>query len=319
MIEIDGEYWYSQLEAADFLSMTWRTVIHIKRNVKEIRTMKVANQNYYEFKSLAGYNQEHQRPSKRRDLKLWKHPELKNSELITDGELTLNYYSTKQARAVLNLDYGTYERFYTTMTNNKIGSFQSGRRIFWLRKDIDSLKERFDSSADISAQKLSELRQKVADLTRENERLNKENVILKYQLHISEEKKQEYEAKYTRNKNMEKEKNNTIANLETRILHMKELYDLLSRTVFVIAGFRLNNFEKNVFRQYLQGESYDKIAEKWHSDVDTVRNCSYRTLEKVENLLERFNESKDLLPEIQSSITKTNEINRHISKRNKKQ
>lgn len=94
MIEIDGEYWYSQLEAADFLSMTWRTVIHVKRNVKEIRTMKIANQNYYEFKSLAGYNQEHQRPSKRRDLILWKHPELK------------------------------------------------------LRKDIDSLNERLDSSAD---------------------------------------------------------------------------------------------------------------------------------------------------------------------------
>lgn len=193
MIEKDGKLWYSQLEAADFLSSTWKTMTAIKRRVDCLVVCKIANQNYYEFESIARYNQEKQKPSRRRNLALWKHPELKNHELISDEVLARDYYPTKEARRILKLDYGTYERFYTTMTNNSIGSFQSGRRIFWSRKDIDALKERLDSSVEVTDQKLSELRQKVADLSRKNEALTKENILLKYKLDVSEKRGQNTE------------------------------------------------------------------------------------------------------------------------------
>lgn len=302
MIEKDGKLWYSQQEAADFLSSTWRTMTAIKRRVDSLVVCKIANQNYYEFESIARYNQERQKPTRRRDLALWKHPELKNHELISDEVLARDYYSTKEARRTLKLDYGTYERFYTTMTNNSIGSFQSGRRIFWSRRDVDALKERLDSSVEVTDQKLSELRQKVADLSRKNEALTKENVLLQYKLDVSEKERAEYRNKYMGNKEVEKVKNEELSRSAARLSHLMEFSGSFLEMTLAIMGFKLNNQEKNVLRLYFHGMDFNEIARRRHSDSDTVRNMLYRALEKVEECLKRISKAKDTLSIMQQVI-----------------
>lgn len=301
MIEKDGKLWYSQLEAADFLSSTWKTMTAIKRRVDCLVVCKIANQNYYEFESIARYNQEKQKPSRRRNLALWKHPELKNHELISDEVLARDYYPTKEARRILKLDYGTYERFYTTMTNNSIGYFQSGRRIFWSRKDIDALKERLDSSVEVTDQKLSELRQKVADLSRKNEALTKENILLKYKLDVSEKERAEYRKKYMGNKEVEKVKNEELSRLNAQVSNLMEFCSGFLEMTFAIIGFKLNNQEKNVLRLYFHGMDFNEIARRRNSDSDTVRNQLYRALEKVEIYIQKITGAKDTLSVIQQA------------------
>lgn len=302
MIEKDGKLWYTQLEAANFLGCAWRTMANMIRKHDSIEVCKIACQNYYEFESLARYNQDHQRPSKRRDLTLWRHPELKNRELISDEDLRRDYYSTKEAREILKLDYGCYERFYTIVTNNNIGSFPSGRRKFWLKTDIDALKERLDASTDISEQQLSELRQKVADLSRANEKLKKENITFQYKLDMSEKECQKYREKYMHNKDIEKVRNGEISLLNARLSHLTEFCSGFLKMAFAIAGFSLNNREKNTLRLYFEGLDFGEIAMKRHSDEDSVRNMFYRSLEKIEVYMKDIAGAKEALYNVQQAM-----------------
>lgn len=302
MIEIKGEYWYTQMEAAEFLGLSWKSVASLKRRIGGIRVTQIGKQNYYEYESIARFNQERQKPSKRRDLSLWRHPELKNREYIPDENLERDYYSTKEARGLLELDGRYYGPFYTTMANHGIAPFRSGRRCFWPKEEIDVLKERLDASTMLTVQYVNGLRLKVANLSRKEEALTKENITLQYKLDVSEKERQAYEVKYIKYKDIEKTKNDEISRLNCRLSFlMKFSYEFLEMA-FAFTGFRLNPWEKNVLRLYFKGMTFDEIARRKGSDTDTVRNIFYRALEKTEIYIRRITFSKDTLSLLQGAI-----------------